>query len=167
MLQRGLGFAPYDVNCLFKLPGPRDIFETSFKNAQTLENLWNTYRQKATQLALSKFTVEALTNREVKVITVLFYNESVSDYDISLWLIRHGTLVSDVRWVYDEDGMWTGARKWLVRLHPDDTPPPIDQTLTQHHHFGTEQGSDFLQWDAKTLQHLWEPRSPGSSMHSY
>lgn len=121
VLQRGMGFAPIDLNCLFKLSGPRDIYDVSFKTAQTLQDFWNKYRLTGQQAPLDNYIVETLTDTEVKVVTVIFYNEAVSDFDITLWLNLRCKIESVVRRVTDEDGVWTGARKWLVRLHPDDT----------------------------------------------
>ncbi|MGH0168466.1 UNVERIFIED_CONTAM: hypothetical protein FKN15_054071 [Acipenser sinensis] len=55
----------------------------------------------------------------MKVVTVQFFNEAVSDYDITTWLNRYGRALSERRKITDEDGVWTGARKWLVHLNVD------------------------------------------------
>ncbi|KAJ8257372.1 hypothetical protein GJAV_G00184900 [Gymnothorax javanicus] len=60
-----------------------------------------------------------VVSRGAKVVTVQFYNETVQDHDIAAWLGRFGQVKSDARRVLDEDGVWTGARRWLVQLRPD------------------------------------------------
>ncbi|MBN3295130.1 ZCHC3 protein, partial [Amia calva] len=116
VLQRGLGFAPSELNCVVKLPGPRDVFEVSFKNPHVLECFWNIYREKKECLPLSDFVVDALTDREIKIVTIQFYNEAVAEYDVEVWLRRHCEILSESKRVNDEDGVWTGARRWQVRL---------------------------------------------------
>ncbi|MBN3301526.1 ZCHC3 protein, partial [Amia calva] len=115
VLQRGLGFAPSELNCVVKLPGPRDVFEVSFKNPQVLESFWNLYREKKDSMPLNDFVVDALTDREIKIVTIQFYNEAVAEYDVEVWLRRHCEILSESRRVNDEDGVWTGARRWQVR----------------------------------------------------
>ena len=119
VLQRAMGFVPGDLNCLVKVPGNADIFDVSFKNANVLERFWNLYREGKDRPPLSNFQVEPLSDTESKVVTVQFYNETVQDYDVSTWLGRYGEVKSGARRVLDEDGVWTGARKWLVQLKPD------------------------------------------------
>ncbi|MBN3298540.1 ZCHC3 protein, partial [Amia calva] len=116
VLQRDLGFAPSELNCLMKLPGPRDVFEVSFKNPQVLESFCSIYREKKNCMPLSDFVVKALTDREVKIITVQFFNEAVAEYDVEVWLRRHCEILSESKRVMDEDGVLTCARQWQVCL---------------------------------------------------
>ncbi|MBN3296261.1 ZCHC3 protein, partial [Amia calva] len=95
VLQRGLGFAPSELNCVVKLPGPRDVFEVSFKNPQVLESFWNLYRGKKDSMPLSDFVVDALTDREIKIITIQFYNEAVAEHNAEVWLRRHCEILSN------------------------------------------------------------------------
>ncbi|MGH0140654.1 UNVERIFIED_CONTAM: hypothetical protein FKN15_023266 [Acipenser sinensis] len=45
--------------------------------------------------------------------------KAVSDYDITTWRNRYGRVSLEGRKITDEDEVWTGARKWLVRLNVD------------------------------------------------
>ncbi|MBN3310388.1 ZCHC3 protein, partial [Amia calva] len=65
---------------------------------------------------MSNFVVDALTDREIKIVTIQFYNEAVVEYDVEVWLRRHCEILSDSRRVNDEDGVWTGARRWQMHL---------------------------------------------------
>ncbi|MBN3301959.1 ZCHC3 protein, partial [Amia calva] len=121
VLQRGLGFAPSDLNYLVKLPGPRDVFDVSFKNPQVLESFWSIVREKKNCIPLTDFVVEVLTDREIKNITLQFFNEAVAEYNIEVWLRRHCEFLPDSKRVMDEDGVWTGARRWQVRLQVEVT----------------------------------------------
>ncbi|XP_035256866.1 zinc finger CCHC domain-containing protein 3-like [Anguilla anguilla] len=138
VLQRAMGFVPGDLNCLVKVPGNADIFEISFRSANILERFWNLYREGKGKAPLSVFDVEPLSDIENKVVTVQFYNEAVQDHDVSTWLSRYGLVRSEARRVLDEDGVWTGARKWLVQLKPDPSAPggvchiPSSITLGRH-----------------------------------
>ncbi|MBN3306508.1 ZCHC3 protein, partial [Amia calva] len=67
-------------------------------------------------MLLSDFVVDALTDREIKIVTIQFYNEAVAEYDVEVWLWRHCEILSESKRVNDEDGVWTGARRWQVRL---------------------------------------------------
>ncbi|KAG5845423.1 hypothetical protein ANANG_G00138900 [Anguilla anguilla] len=133
-----MGFVPGDLNCLVKVPGNADIFEISFRTANILERFWNLYREGKGKAPLSNFDVEPLSDTENKVVTVQFYNEAVQDHDVSTWLGRYGLVKSEARRVLDEDGVWTGARKWLVQLKPDPSAPggvchiPSSITLGRH-----------------------------------
>lgn len=119
ILQRGMGFSPSDLNCLVKLPGLKEVFEVSFRNPQKLQEMWSFWGENKYLAPYKEFCVDALTDREMKVVTVQFFNEAVSDYDITTWLNRYGRVSSEGRKITDEDGVWTGARKWLVRLNVD------------------------------------------------
>ena len=140
VLQRAMGFVPGDLNCLVKVPGNADIFEISFKSANVLERFWNLFREGKDKTPLSNFDVEPLSDTENKVVTVQFYNEAVQDHDVSTWLGRYGLVKSDSRRVLDEDGVWTGARKWLVQLKPDPSAvggvSHIPSTITLGRHRG-------------------------------
>ncbi|XP_064160265.1 uncharacterized protein LOC135237264 [Anguilla rostrata] len=135
-----MGFVPGDLNCLVKVPGNADIFEISFRSANILERFWNLYREGKGKAPLSVFDVEPLSDTENKVVTVQFYNEAVQDHDVSTWLGRYGLVRSEARRVLDEDGVWTGARKWLVQLKPDPSAPGgvchIPSTITLGRHRG-------------------------------
>ncbi|MBN3295733.1 ZCHC3 protein, partial [Amia calva] len=74
------------------------------------------YREKKECMPLSDFVVDALTDREIKIVTIQFYNEAVAEYDVEVWLRRHCEILSESKRVNDEDGVWTGARRWQVRL---------------------------------------------------
>ncbi|MBN3300579.1 ZCHC3 protein, partial [Amia calva] len=52
----------------------------------------------------------------MKIVTIQFYNEAVAEYDVEVWLRRHCEILSESKRVNDEDGVWTGARRWQVRL---------------------------------------------------
>ncbi|MBN3305625.1 ZCHC3 protein, partial [Amia calva] len=52
----------------------------------------------------------------IKIVTIQFYNETVAEYDVEVWLKRHCEILSESKRVNDEDGVWTGARRWQVRL---------------------------------------------------
>ncbi|MBN3297337.1 ZCHC3 protein, partial [Amia calva] len=67
-------------------------------------------------MPLSDIVVDALTDREIKIVTIQFYNEAVAEYDVEVWLRRHCEILSESRRVNDEDGVWTGARRWQVCL---------------------------------------------------
>ncbi|MBN3305639.1 ZCHC3 protein, partial [Amia calva] len=56
------------------------------------------------------------TDREIKIVTIQIYNEAVAEYDVEVWLKRHCEILSESKRVNDEDGVWTSARRWQVRL---------------------------------------------------
>ena len=150
-----MGFVPGDLNCLVKVPGNADIFDVSFKNANVLERFWNLCREGKDRPPLSNFQVEPLSDTESKVVTVQFYNETVQDHDVSTWLGRYGKVKSGARRVPDEDGVWTGARKWLVQLKPD--PLAVGGGGMSHpqlHHAGETPGRGVLSRQAQAVQEL-------------
>ncbi|MBN3314707.1 ZCHC3 protein, partial [Atractosteus spatula] len=68
--------------------------------------------------ALEKINLQPLTQRERKTVHVVMFSELAKTEDIHTWLnqyctVHHGTEVRDV------DGIKTGARKFEVRLLPD------------------------------------------------
>uniref|UniRef100_A0A3P9AAI3 CCHC-type domain-containing protein n=1 Tax=Esox lucius TaxID=8010 RepID=A0A3P9AAI3_ESOLU len=119
VIQHELGYSPGDLNCLFKLPGPREIFEISFKTPEHLTTFWHKTREDRHSNILNRFHIEPITEPDRKTVTIIFYNETVTEYDIRTWLARHAQVDSDVRQIRDEDGIWTGARKCNITLRRD------------------------------------------------
>ena len=141
VLQRGMGFVPIDLNCLVKPPSTPNSFEVSFKTPQLLEQFWTMYRQNKNNPPFSHLHTEPLSDRENKVVTIQFHNEAVQEYDVEVWLRRYARVNSGARRVLDEDGVWTGARKWLVQLTPDPSAvggvQHIPSTINLGNHRGT------------------------------
>ena len=128
---------PGDLNCLVKVPGNANIFDVSFKTANVLERFWNLYREGKDRPPLSDFQVEPPSDTESKVVTV---------YDVSPWLGRNGEVKSESWRVLDEDGIWTGVRKWLVQLKPDPSAGGGGGCMShpQLHHAGETPGRGVL-----------------------
>ncbi|MGH0176811.1 UNVERIFIED_CONTAM: hypothetical protein FKN15_073844 [Acipenser sinensis] len=84
-----------------------------------MERFLQRYRMRKNELPLKHFLVEPLSDREIKVVTIQFFNESVHEYDVETWLKRYCQVTSSSRKVVDRDGVWNGARQWLIQLFKD------------------------------------------------
>ncbi|MGH0172010.1 UNVERIFIED_CONTAM: hypothetical protein FKN15_062509 [Acipenser sinensis] len=111
--------SPKDLNCLIKRPGTEASFDVSFVNSEKMEKFLQRYRMRKNELPLKHFLAEPLSDREIKVVTIQFYNESVHEYDVETWLKRYCQVTSSCRKVVDRDGVWNGARQWLIQLFKD------------------------------------------------
>ena len=63
-------------------------------------------------------------------------------------------VISGARRVLDEDGVWTGARKWLVQLKPDPLAVGGGMSHPQLHHAGETPGRGVLSRHAQAVQEL-------------
>ncbi|MBN3280563.1 ZCHC3 protein, partial [Polyodon spathula] len=119
ILQWLLEVKPGNFNSLIKLPGIAVIFNVSFVSNGAMEKCLQVYNKKKKDAPLSQFSVEPLSDREIKVVTIQFYSEVVNDYDTETRLHRHCKVKSGSRKVNDADGVWNGARQWLIQLRKD------------------------------------------------
>ncbi|KAK6471295.1 zinc finger CCHC domain-containing protein 3-like [Huso huso] len=140
ILQRLLEVKPEDLNCLIKLPGIAVSFDVSFVSNGAMEKCLEVYNKKKKDAPLSQFLVEPLSDREIKVVTIQFYSEVVNDYDIETWLHRHCKVKSRSRKVKDADGVWNGARQWLIQLHEDPNGINGVRHLPSNFSLGTTRG---------------------------
>lgn len=140
IIQKLLEVKPEELNCLIKCPGTAVCFEVSFVSTGVMKRCLELYKEKKKEPPLSQFLVEPLSDREIKVVTIQFYRETVTDYDIETWLHRHCKVKSGSRKVKDADGVWNGARQWLIQLYED--PNGIDgvRHLPSNFTLGTARG---------------------------
>ncbi|MGH0140935.1 UNVERIFIED_CONTAM: hypothetical protein FKN15_028102 [Acipenser sinensis] len=108
-----------ELNCLIRRPGIAASFDVSFVSTGAMGKCLELFNKKKKDAPLNQFLVEPLSDREIKVVTIQFYDETVNDNDIETWLSRHCQVKSASRKVRDVDGVWNGARQWLIQLHED------------------------------------------------
>ncbi|MGH0178838.1 UNVERIFIED_CONTAM: hypothetical protein FKN15_078446 [Acipenser sinensis] len=119
ILQRLLEVKPMELNCLIRRPGIAASFDVSFVSTGAMGKCLELFNKKKKDAPLNQFLVEPLSDREIKVVTIQFYDETVNDNDIETWLSRHCQVKSASRKVRDADGVWNGVRQWLIQLHED------------------------------------------------
>lgn len=95
-------------------------FDLTLHSQAVYERVMETAREKAEEEPFSKFRVEALCKRNLKIVTVHMYNPYVGDETVISWLSRYGKVESAVRYLRDSFGIWSGRRQFKVLL--EDNP---------------------------------------------
>lgn len=117
---------------LFGLPGMKS-YEVIFATSTFYESCLNKFnRLKQTGCQLKNIKMTPLSGREPKAVTVIIHSEYVRVEDIKTWLSFKCTVKRGLE-LKDEDGIRTGAYRFYVHLHRDETSgdlihlPPIIQ----------------------------------------
>ncbi|MGH0167275.1 UNVERIFIED_CONTAM: hypothetical protein FKN15_056983 [Acipenser sinensis] len=119
IFQRLLEVKPMELNCLIRRPGITASFDVSFVSTEAMGKCLELFNKKKKDAPLNQFLVEPLSDREIKVVTIQFYDETVNDNDIETWLSRHCQVKSASCKVRYVNGVWNEARQWLIQLHED------------------------------------------------
>ncbi|KAM4045520.1 LOW QUALITY PROTEIN: uncharacterized protein ACNLHF_009375 [Anomaloglossus baeobatrachus] len=92
-------------------------FDISFVRPEGLELFWSNYELVKNEPGWRDFDVQAVSRQnQVKRVTVMTCNESLSCFDIMTWLSRYGEVVEMPKKNRDEFGIWSGAWTFMVKL---------------------------------------------------
>ncbi|KAM3930840.1 uncharacterized protein RB166_004308 [Leptodactylus fuscus] len=134
-----MGFVPTDILAVINLPD-RQGYDVSFKLMSDLDRFWaNLTRLRDTE-GWDKFSFIPISRPDTASVTIVFWNEAVPPQDIVIWLRRHCDLMSDLTKNRDEDGVWTGGWRVLVKLRQQNN---ITQHLPNSFFIGREKGICF------------------------
>ncbi|KAM3928130.1 uncharacterized protein RB166_006272 [Leptodactylus fuscus] len=134
-----MGFVPTDILAVINLPD-RQGYDVSFKLMSDLDRFWaNLTRLRDTE-GWDKFSFIPISRPDTASVTIVFWNEAVPSQDIVIWLRRHCDLMSDLSKNRDEDGVWTGGWRVLVKLRQQNN---ITQHLPNSFFIGREKGICF------------------------
>ena len=94
-------------------------FDVTFVSGVAFKAAMRRCKEAEDEEPLCSFNVESLERRSFKVVTTHLYNPYVSDEMVAGFLSRYGKVQSGVRYLRDEDGIWTGKRQFRVLLNED------------------------------------------------
>lgn len=98
-------------------PYGSSVFDVSFVRPEGLELFWANYELVKGTLGWQNFRALAVSRQnDIKRVTVLTYNESLSCFDIVTWLCRYGELKGVPEKIRDQFGIWSGAWTLLIKL---------------------------------------------------
>ncbi|XP_056410594.1 zinc finger CCHC domain-containing protein 3-like [Hyla sarda] len=104
-------------------PHGTPFFDVSFVRAEGLELFWSRYELAKMAPEWRDFSVQAISRQNnIKKVTVLTCNKSLSCIDIMTWIGRYGEVVSIPQKNRDEFGIWSGAWTFMVKLKVSETP---------------------------------------------
>nr|XP_014351309.1 PREDICTED: uncharacterized protein LOC106705819 [Latimeria chalumnae] len=97
-----------------------DTYDISFRTSFFLELFWKKYQTLKDTKLWEDFIAIKISQPNIRWATILFKNELVPSTDITFWLKRHCTPLTELQPLYDRNGFWTGGYK--VQIHLRDTP---------------------------------------------
>ena len=103
-LQKNTSARSYDLTCM---------------SAVGYEGLLERCKEKAGEGLMAKFEASSLVRKSYKVVTVHMYNPYVEDEALEGFLAWYGRVLTGVRYLRDEFGIWTGKRQFRVDLRED------------------------------------------------
>ncbi|KAG8537880.1 hypothetical protein GDO81_023648 [Engystomops pustulosus] len=139
LLCEQMGFSPSDILAVINLPD-RQGYDVSFKLMCNLDRFWAIFPRFRDAEGWNNFSFIPISKLGTVTVTVIFWNESVPQQDIVIWLKRHCDLMSELTKTRDEDGIWTGGWKVLVKLRQYNN---ITQHLPNSFFIGQEKGVCF------------------------
>ncbi|XP_056388735.1 zinc finger CCHC domain-containing protein 3-like [Hyla sarda] len=139
LLCHQMGFLPSNILAVINLPD-RQGYDVSFKLMSDLDRFWAHVTRVRDADGWNKFSFVPISRPDTANVTIIFWNESVPPQDIVVWLKRHCDLMSDLTKTRDEDGIWTGGWKVLVKLRQINN---ITQHLPNSFFIGREKGVCF------------------------
>ncbi|KAM3928136.1 zinc finger CCHC domain-containing protein 3-like [Leptodactylus fuscus] len=134
-----MGFVPTDILAVINLPD-RQGYDVSFKLMSDLDRFWANFTRLRDTEGWDKFSFIPISRPDTASVTIVFWNEAVPPQDIVIWLRRHCDLMSDLSKNRDEDGVWTGGWRVLVKLRQQNN---ITQHLPNSFFIGREKGICF------------------------
>ncbi|KAM9324713.1 uncharacterized protein PAF06_000795 [Gastrophryne carolinensis] len=115
LLCNQMGFTPADILAVINLPD-RQGYDISFKLMASLDRFWASVTKFRGTEGWDQFILIPVSKPGTVSVNILFWNESVPPQDIVIWLRRHCDMVSDLTKCLDDDGIWTGGWRVLVKL---------------------------------------------------
>ncbi|KAM9326277.1 zinc finger CCHC domain-containing protein 3-like [Gastrophryne carolinensis] len=115
LLCNQMGFTPADILAVINLPD-RQGYDISFKLLSSLDRFWAGVTKFRGAEGWVQFILIPVSKPGTVSVNILFWNESVPPQDIVIWLRRHCDMVSDLTKCLDDDGIWTGGWRVLVKL---------------------------------------------------
>ncbi|KAM9294426.1 zinc finger CCHC domain-containing protein 3-like [Gastrophryne carolinensis] len=115
LLCNQMGFTPADILAVINLPD-RQGYDISFKLMASLDRFWASVTKFRGAEGWDQFILIPVSKPGTVSVNILFWNESVPPQDIVIWLRRHCDMVSDLTKCLDDDGIWTGGWRVLVKL---------------------------------------------------
>ncbi|XP_077322782.1 uncharacterized protein LOC143956474 [Lithobates pipiens] len=110
-----MGFRPADIFALISPAGSYE-YDLSFIRPESLDIFWEKFEHVCRGLPDWKGLIPKLVSRQplIKMVTILVRNESIPQGDLTVWLRRYGDVLSPLRKILDDRGIWTGG--WSVQL---------------------------------------------------
>ncbi|XP_077312326.1 uncharacterized protein LOC143933332 [Lithobates pipiens] len=109
-----MGFKAVDIFALICPVGSYE-FDLSFVKPEGLDLFWERHRRCQGLSQWSGLVPKVISRQPlIKSVTILVRNESIPEADLIVWLRRYGEVLTPLRKVLDEHGIWTGA--WTVSL---------------------------------------------------
>ncbi|PIO12297.1 hypothetical protein AB205_0180360, partial [Aquarana catesbeiana] len=110
-----MGFTPTDIFALISTAGSYE-YDLSFIRPESLDIFWEKCEHVCRGLPDWKGLIPKLVSRQplIKMVTILVRNESIPQGDLSVWLRRYGDVLSPLKKIVDDRGIWTGG--WSVQL---------------------------------------------------
>ncbi|KAM9296251.1 uncharacterized protein PAF06_017153 [Gastrophryne carolinensis] len=115
LLCNQMGFTPADILAVINLPD-RQGYDISFKLMASLDRFWASVTKFRGAEGWDQFILIPVSKPGTVSVNILFWNESVPPQDIVIWLRRHCDMVFDLTKCLDDDGIWTGGWRVLVKL---------------------------------------------------
>ncbi|KAM9296262.1 uncharacterized protein PAF06_017166 [Gastrophryne carolinensis] len=115
LLCNQMGFTPADILAVINLPD-RQGYDISFKLMASLDRFWASVTKFRGAEGWDQFILIPVSKPGTVSVNILFWNESVPPQDIVIWLRRHCDMVTDLTKCLDDDGIWTGGWRVLVKL---------------------------------------------------
>eukprot|EP00079_Xenopus_tropicalis_P013884 XP_002943397.1 PREDICTED: uncharacterized protein LOC100488592 isoform X1 [Xenopus tropicalis] len=115
LLFDSMGFRSDDIFAVAEVP--RSRFDVCFQSAESLPKFWSLYKRKRTTDMWRSVQARPVSSSQVKAVTIAFKHEMIRRKDVLSWLQQHCTVLSPVRRVRDEDGIWNGEWRAQVKLN--------------------------------------------------
>uniref|UniRef100_H3A2J7 CCHC-type domain-containing protein n=1 Tax=Latimeria chalumnae TaxID=7897 RepID=H3A2J7_LATCH len=115
LLINALGFTGLHVYALIHLPSSR-VFDISFRHSSYLETFWSRYERVKTQQVWKDFSIQKVSQHNIRTITILFNNETVPEANILFWLQQQATVLGALHLIIDRNGFWNAGYTAKVQL---------------------------------------------------
>nr|XP_006013558.1 PREDICTED: zinc finger CCHC domain-containing protein 3-like [Latimeria chalumnae] len=120
LLIDSMNFTPLQVLALIHISGSR-VYDISFQNGVYLEKFWEKYNLMQHNPNWKDFITMRISQGNIKIVTILFKNESVPSLDILFWLQQKCSILGVLEPVFNKFGFWVGGYKVKVHLHVTET----------------------------------------------
>ncbi|XP_064412105.1 cbp/p300-interacting transactivator 2 isoform X1 [Latimeria chalumnae] len=120
LLIESMNFTLLQVFALIHISGSRE-YDISFWNGVYQEKFWEKYNAMQHNPNWKDFIAVRISQANIKMVTILFKNESVPSLDILYWLQQNCTVLGGLEPIYDKYGFGVGGYKVRVCLQVTET----------------------------------------------
>uniref|UniRef100_H3A265 CCHC-type domain-containing protein n=1 Tax=Latimeria chalumnae TaxID=7897 RepID=H3A265_LATCH len=134
-----------------------DSYDISFRTSLYLEKFWQKYQTLKDTKLWENFIAIKISQPNVRWATILFKNEMVPSTDVTFWLKRHCTPLTELQPLYDRNGFWTGG--YRVQIQLQETPTgfkhlPCQLTIGQDRGYIFYLGQEWTCFKCGSVRHL-------------